>query len=87
MAGVLIHGILRINLKIRGEEALKLMKLIENYFDDLKYDTDFFLREKYHLKSLRERIFIRLTINYHMLGFLKKTLTIIIIMYLEKLES
>jgi hypothetical protein len=87
MAGVILHGFVRINFKSQAFKKKQIMKLIENYFDDLNYDPDFFLKENFFDLSLKKRIKARLTLNYHLLGFVKKTLTLVIIMYGNKIEN
>jgi hypothetical protein len=47
MVGIILYGFIRINFKTEAFKMKKIMKLIENYFDDLNYDPDFFLEEKF----------------------------------------
>jgi hypothetical protein len=49
MEGIILYGFFKINFKNRGTEILELLKHIENFYDDLNYDPDFFLKEKYYL--------------------------------------
>jgi hypothetical protein len=47
VTGILLYGFIKINFKFNYENFQNTKNIVENFYDDLNYDTDYFLKEKF----------------------------------------